>query len=466
MARSSTTRNSKAGIDRRGFLKATLAAAGAMAVGPRVLRSADRKPLRIAVIGVAGRCAAHYRWLGKEKVVALCDADTRWFNEPAEVYRQMNPNLKSAGATFPDAKRHTDYRELFDHPDDFDAVTICVPDHHHYPAAIRALRAGKAVFCEKPLTWSVWEARQLAAETARLRLPTQMGNQGMGGAGWRQAHAYYHAKAIGQVREVHAWIPLPGGRFGSPGIARPVGADPVPKTLDWDVWLGPAPERPYKEGVYHTKKWRYWADFGGGTLTDIGVHTFTTMFKILEPTWPAQVELVKSTQFNGDSYPKSRIVRWDFPAAAGRDAFSAYWHDGGLQPPRPKDLEEGRQLERSGCLFIGTEGTMLVTGSHNSSAMLIPESKRRAVGKPKMIAPASRGHFDEFVQAAKGLLPWDAPLSNFKFGGNMTGIIQLGNAALKASRHTLDIDPKTGRITNLPEGEDPTTRKPRPGWYV
>ena len=235
MARSFTARNSKAGIGRRGFLKATLAAAGTLAAGPRVVRSADAKPLRIAVIGVAGRCAAHYHWLGKEKVVALCDADTRWFNEPAEVYRQMNPKLKSAGATFPDAKRYTDYRDMFDHPDDFDAVTICIPDHHHYPAAIRALRAGKAVFCEKPLTWSVWEARQLAAETARLHLPTQMGDQGMGGVGWRRAHAYYHADAIGQVREVHAWIPLPGKRFGSPGIARPAGADPVPKTLDWDV---------------------------------------------------------------------------------------------------------------------------------------------------------------------------------------------------------------------------------------
>ena len=455
-----TAPTSRATPSRRRFLRTGLAVAS----GPLVVRAADTKPLRIAVIGAAGRCAAHYGWMGKERVVALCDADERWFTQPPQFYSRRG--IKAAAATFPKAKRYRDYRELFAKPEAFDAVVICTPDHHHYPAAIRALRAGKAVFCEKPLAWSAWEALELAKETAQRRLPTQMGNQGMGGMGWRLAHAYYHAGAIGEVREVHAWVPPPGGAFGNPGIARPRGADPIPPTLDWNVWLGPAPTRPFKEGVYHTKKWRFWVDFGGGSLADFGCHTLNAMFKVLEPDFPTRVELVKTTQFNGDSFPKAHVVRWTFPAKGGHPGFQAYWYDGGLKPPRPKELEKDRTLRNAGCLFLGTGGAMLVTGSHNGSAVLLPDSRRKAFGQPKLLAPKSRGHFDELVRAAKGQLAWDAPLSNFVFAGHMTAIIQLGNAALKASKPALEIDPRTRRVTNLPSDEDPLTRTPRPGWYV
>jgi hypothetical protein len=400
--------------------------------------------------------------MGKEQVVALCDADARWFTEPPQFYSRRG--AKAAGETFPKARRLADYRELFDGPDDFDAVVICTPDHHHYAAAIRALRAGKAVFCEKPLTWSTWEAQQLAAETAKRRLPTQMGNQGMGSMGWRLGHAYYHAGAIGEVREVHGWVPPLGGAFGTAGIARPEGSDPVPKTLDWDVWLGPAPPRPFKADTYHPKMWRQWSDFGGGSLADFGCHTLNAAFKVLEPTWPTRVEIAETTEFNGDSFPKQHVVRWTFPASDKRAPFDMYWYDGGLKPPRPKDLEADRKMPGAGCLFIGTKGTMLVTGSHNSSAVLIPDARRKAFGKPKMLAAKSRGHTSEFVQAAKGELPWDAPLSNFVYAGHMTGIIQLGNAALRSSKRVLELDPAAQRVTNLPQSV--LSRAARPGWYV
>ncbi|MEA3368329.1 MAG: Gfo/Idh/MocA family oxidoreductase, partial [Planctomycetota bacterium] len=223
-------------FDRRSFLKTATAAAVTALALPHVVRSAEKRKLRVAIVGVGGRGGHGLGMAKNEEVVALCDVDTG--------------KMGRAQKTFPNAGVYQDYRELFEKPDDYDAVIVSTPDHHHYPAVTRAIRAGKAVYCEKPLTWSVWESLQLAAEAEKHKVPTQMGNQGMGSHGWRIAYDYVKAGAIGEVREVHTWTGVHGGWF-TDGIRTPEGEDPVPETLNWDKWLGPAPVRPYKKGVYH-----------------------------------------------------------------------------------------------------------------------------------------------------------------------------------------------------------------------
>ena len=463
-------------LNRRRFLQTSTAAAGGVLAGPYILRGADEKKLRIALIGVGGRGVGHHGWAGKEQITALCDVDSNMLSNPRNVFpdkpgkadkpaKAKKPRKGAADILkkFPGAKKYQDYRELFDHADDFDTVVIATPDHHHYPAAIRALRAGKAVFCEKPLTWSFWEAQRLAAEAEKNKLPTQMGNQGMASSGWRVAHAYVEGGAVGELKEAHCWTPH-GSHF-STGIPRPAGSDPVPNGLDWDLWIGPAPMRPYKKGVYHPKAWRGWVDFGGGALGDWCCHLFNAMFKIFSPPLPASVECVQRSPFNGESFPDSKTIKWSFPAAGGRGAFDAYWYDGGKQPPRPPELEKGRKLGTAGALLIGTKGTVLIQGGHNNSAILIPETKRKAHGKPKIVAPKSRGHNTEFVMAAKGQIPYNAPLSHFAYGAHLTGVCLLGNIAMQVGGK-LKFDPETLKFTNSEKANRLLTRKPRPGWYV
>ncbi len=278
----------KTHLGRRTFLKTTTVAAASSLAFPYIVRSAAKRKLRAAVIGVAGRAVWNIPMMADEEIVALCDVDSRF--------------LASAKEKFPNAKTYRDYRELFEHPDDFDAVIISTPDHHHYSASIRAIRAGKAVYCEKPLTWSVWESLQLAAEAEQHKVPTQMGNQGMGGHGWRVAYNYIKAGAIGDVKEVHSWTGSHGPWFDD-GIRRPEGEDPVPASLDWDLWLGAAPMRPFKNNRYHQYRWRGWTDFGNGCLGDWSCHLMNAFYKILEPGFPVSVECLDQTGPAIDSYP-------------------------------------------------------------------------------------------------------------------------------------------------------------------
>ena len=355
-------------VDRRSFLKTTAAAAATALALPHVARSAEKRKLRIAIVGVGGRGGHALGMAKNEEVVALCDVDTS--------------KMSRARKMFPNAGVYRDYREMFESRDDYDAVIVSTPDHHHYPASIRAIRAGKAVYCEKPLAWSVWESLQLAAEAEKREVPTQLGNQGMGGWGWRVAYDYVKAGAIGEVREVHTWTGQ-HGRWFADGVRTPEGEDPVPKTLNWDLWLGPAPVRPYKKRHYHPARWRGWIDFGNGALGDWCCHLLNAFYKILEPGYPASVECIDSTG--------------------------------------------------AAIYLIGTKGTCWVVGSHNNSAVLVPETRRKEFGRPKKSAPPSRGHEKEFLMAARGEIPYNA---------------------------------KRQRFTNSDEANTLMTRKPRDGWYV
>ncbi|MBL7220382.1 MAG: Gfo/Idh/MocA family oxidoreductase [Phycisphaerae bacterium] len=438
-------------VNRRDFLKTTTAiAAGSALALPNVARGAEAKKLRVAIIGVGGRGGHGIGMAKGENITVVCDVDAG--------------RLAGAKKRFPNAKGYQDYREMFKNPDDFDAVIISTPDHQHYPQAIRAIRAKKAVYCEKPLAWSMWEALQLAAESEKYKVATQMGNQMMGGGGWRTAYNYVKAGAIGDIKEVHTWTGTHGGWFKD-GIRTPEGEDPVPDGLDWDKWLGPAPVRPYKKGIYHPAKWRGWIDFGNGGLGDWCCHLMNAFYKVYEPGFPTSVECISQTGPAIDTYPKGKAVKWEFPADGKRPAFDAFWYDGVTKPPQMPGLDKGRKMGSAGSYFVGTKGVCWVMGSHNQSATLVPESARQKFGKVPQAAPKSRGHEREFIAAAKGEIPYNAPLSNFGYGGKLTAVALMANIAARVKGKLL-YDAKAQKFTNSEAANKLMTRKPRDGWYV
>jgi len=442
-------------------MQSTAAAAAAASViagsGQSVMAAKEApmdpgKKLRFAMIGCGGRAGAHYGWAGKEQIVAVCDPDTK----------RMKSRCKG------DIKGYTDYRKLFEEMGDkIDAVVVATPDHSHFPAAMRALKLGKHVYCEKPLVWSFWEGLELAREAKKQKVATQMGNQGMGGGGWRLCDAYIKGGAIGDVVEVHTWTNRP---VWPQGIGRPKGEDDAKADgMDWESWIGPAPMRPYKKGVYHSFKWRGWLDFGAGALGDMACHTMNAMFKVLEPGWPTEVELMAATKANDETYPASETIRWSFPKTDKRPAFTAFWYDGpgsDKAVPIPPAYEKGRKLPRTGTMFVGTKGVLQVTGDYNNSPMLIPETARQAFGKPKETIKGSKhGHMGEFVKAARGEEDWDSPMSNFQYAGPMTSVIILGIISQRVSAK-LTFDPKTLKFTGskCKEANDLLRRIERKGW--
>ncbi len=437
-------------VNRRSFLKTTTITTGSALAFPYVVRAAEQKKLRMAIVGVGGRGGHGIGMARNEEIVALCDVDAG--------------RLAGAARKFPNAKAYKDYREMYEKPDAFDAVIVSTPDHHHYLPTILAIRAGKPVYCEKPLTWSMQEALSLAAEAEKHKVATQMGNQGMGSHGWRVAYDYVKSGAIGDIKEVHTWTPVHGGWF-TDGIRTPEGDDPVPEKLDWDLWLGPAPVRPYKNRHYHPARWRGWIDFGNGALGDWCCHLMNAYYKILEPGFPIGVECIEQTGPAIDTYPKGKSVKWEFAADGDRPAFDAYWYDGVNLPPQMPGLEEGRKMGKAGSYLVGTKGVCWVVGSHNNSATLVPETLRKEIGRPPQAAPKSRGHEKEFLMAAKGEIPYDAPLSHFGYGGKLTAVALMANVAARVKGKLL-YDAKAHRFTNSEEANKLMSRRPRKGWDV
>jgi len=274
---------------------------------------------------------------------------------------------------------------------------------------------------------------------------TQMGNQGRANEGCRITYEWIRQGAIGDIKEVHSFTNRP---IWPQGLDRPAGSDPVPAELAWPLWLGTAPERPYKDGVYHTFKWRGWIDFGCGALGDMGCHTLNAMFMTLEPGYPTSVEPVEVDDERAETYAKASVIKWEFPKNSWRPAFTAYWYDGGKKPPRPAELEADRQMPDTGNLFIGTKGTILVSGDYGDGPRIIPEAKLKEIGKPKHMLDRSPGHYKEFVMAASGEKPIDFCQSNFGYAAPMTETINLGNIAMRAGKR-LEWDGPNMKITNL-----------------
>jgi len=439
-------------VSRREFMGGAAAALALTVVPSHVLgQNAPSNKLNIAGIGVGGRGGGDMNEVSSENIVALCDVD--WAHASG-TFRK-----------FSKAKRYRDFRKMLDEMHrEIDAVVVATPDHVHAPASMMAIKLGKHVYCEKPLTHSVYEARKVAEAAREYKVATQMGNQGQASEDTRLTCEYIWAGAIGPVREVHIWTdrPLRGllNWYWPQGVDRPTDTPKAPDTLDWDLWLGPAPQRPYHP-AYVPFKWRGWWDFGTGALGDIGCHSFDAAFRALKLGHPKSVEAMSSL-VNRETYPVASIVHYEFPARGDMPPLDFYWYDGGLKPPRPVELEDGSQWGTNGKLYVGDKGKML-------GYLLIPEEKRRETPKPPQVLPRSPGHHREWIEACKGGKPAG---SNFDFAGPLAEAVLLGNVALRyemkeeLTRKKLLWDGPNLRFTNSTRANDFLHREYRKGWTL
>jgi len=391
---------------RRQFLKAT-AATGIgfwVAGGVRIARSqSPNEQIAMASVGIGGKGssdsndAAH-----RGKMVAICDVDKQ--------------RLAGAARKFQGAKVYTDYRKMFDEMGkSIDAVTVSTPDHNHAPAALIAMRMGKHCFCQKPMTHSIYEARLMGKVAREMKVATQMGNQGTAGAALRKAAALLRKGILGKVTEVHVWTNRP---IWPQGGERPAPKDPPPH-LEWDLWLGPAPERPYGDG-YHPFSWRGWWDFGTGALGDMACHTVNLPYMGLDLKDPVSVQ-AETSGHNRDSYPKWSVISYEFPANDWRGPLKMIWYDGGKRPPA--DLLDGENMARSGALVIGEKGKLYSPGDYGGSYKLLGGAEEVEVEFPQ-----SPGHFQEWVDAIRGGKP---AMSNFPdYASSLTETVLLGNLAV------------------------------------
>ncbi|MCH7871490.1 MAG: Gfo/Idh/MocA family oxidoreductase, partial [Planctomycetes bacterium] len=434
-----------ASVNRRQFM-GSAAGAAALSIVPRSAwgwrgQKPPSETLNIAGIGVGGQGGGDMRNVESENIVALCDVDWR---HAAGTFKR-----------YPNARRYRDFRVMLEKEKDIDAVVVATPDHVHAVAAMAAIKMGKHVYVEKPMAHSVFEVRRMTEAARDAGVMTQMGNQGHAEESMRLLKEWLDDGAIGTVREVEAWTPH---AVWPQGINRPTDTPAVPDTLSWDLWLGPAAERPYHP-AYLPAMWRGWWDFGTGALGDMGCHIFDPIYYALELGHPSSVEASYSTfvphglnwdkPFNNESYPRASIVRYRFPARGSRPALKMTWYDGGLMPERPDELAAGLQMgsKYGGVLFIGEKGK-IICGAHGASGVrILPESLMKAYKRPDKRLPRSIGHHKEWIAACKG---GPRPGSNFEYAGPMSEAVLLGNIAIRSGKR-LDWDPTQMKITNVPE---------------
>ncbi len=451
-------------INRRHFIYTSALAAGALAtVLPGCMTRPNYKSpngkLNIAGIGTNGRAAEDLKGVSGENIVALCDVDAN--------------SLANALKTYPGARPYTDYRVMLEKEKTIDAVTVAVPDHHHAPAAIRAIRAGKHVYVEKPLTHTVWEARQLTLAAREHHVATQMGNQGHSQEGIRELCEMIWAGAIGQVRTVHCWTDRAKGWWPQ-GMLRPSGSDPIPAYLDWDKWLGKAPERPYlhewpeklqteyAKSVYHPFSWRGWWDFGCGATGDMACHIMDCPEWALKLGPPDTVEMVSASERVPEMPPLESILRYEFPARGELPPCSLLWYDSGQLPPKPAEME-AEKMEENGILFIGDKGK-IITGVYGENPRLLPESSMADYKRPPKTIPRvpENSPHKDWIRACKGGPP---ACSNFDISGPFTEWVLLGNLAIRLGKK-LQWDSENLRVTNVPEAEELIKGTYRQGWEV
>jgi len=449
--------NPKRQVSRRDFL-ATSAALTAFMVMPRHVlggggQTSPNSKLNIAGIGIGGQGASDLSELESENIVALCDVD---WDYAAHTFKK-----------YPDAKRYKDYREMLDKEKSIDAVMVATPDHNHAIVSITAIKHGKHVYCEKPLTRTVHEARAVAKAARDAKVATQMGNQGMAFEGNRLINEWLWDGAIGPVREVHVWSDRPTHRGKTPlwwpqGIERPKDTPPVPPTMEWDLWLGPAPLRPYHP-AYAPFRWRGWWDFGSGGIGDMGIHNLAPVFSALKLGPPETVQ-GSSTPVFPETVPVACMVHYQFPARGDMPALKLHWYDGGLLPERPAELEENRQLDpEDGILFIGDKGKMLVTGWGGEHPRLLPESRDKEYKRPAPTLPRSIGHHKEWIQACKTGSP---TRSNFDFAGPLTEAVLLGSVCIRNAGEKLVWDSDNLKITNDQDANKFLHYEYRQGWSL
>jgi predicted dehydrogenase len=444
-------------LSRRAFL-ATSSALAAFALVPRHVLGGDGQmppsgKLNLAFVGASGRASENLKDLQSENVAALCDVD---WDHAAETFKR-----------FPKATRYRDFRVMLEKEKGIDAVVVSTPDHIHAVASMAAIKSGKPVYCEKPLTRTVYEARAVAQAAREAKVATQMGNQGMAFEGNRLINEWIADGAIGPVREVHVWSDRPTHRGKMPlwwpqGIERPKDTPAVPAGLDWDLWLGPAPWRPY-HSAYVPFRWRGWWDFGSGGLGDMGIHNLAPVFSALKLGAPTSVH-ASSTPVFKETVPLACTVHYRFPARGDRPPVQLHWYDGGLLPARPDELEDDRPLDpEDGIIFVGDKGKMLVTGWGGERPRLIPERRNKEYKRPPKTLPRSIGHHQEWIAACKtGTPTW----SSFDFAGPLTEAVLLGSLCVRLGGEPLVWDSANFKITNLPEANDYLHSSYRQGWSL
>ena len=409
--------------------------------------------LNIAGIGVGGQGAWDLQNLESENIVALCDVD--WAHAAGSFER------------YPQAKKYRDFRVMLEREPDIDAVLVATPDHTHAVASMLAIKMGKHVYCEKPLTHTIVEARKITEAAREANVATQMGNQGMAFEGNRLINEWLADGAIGPVYEVHVWSDRPT-RLGTrdlwwlQAIDRPTDEPDVPPTLDWDLWLGPAPYRPYHP-AYVPFLWRGWWDFGEGALGDMGVHNIAPVFSALSLSAPTSVH-ASSTPIYADTLPLASLVHYEFPARGAMPPVRLHWYDGGLLPERQEELDDSDELSNEdGIIFVGEKGKMLVEGWGGEKPRLIPDANMRAYDRPPKTLPRSVGHHKEWIEACKNGTP---TRSNFDFAGLLTETLLLGIISTRLEGEKLYWDSTSMRVTNMPKANNYLHYPYRDGWTL
>jgi len=536
---SHTPKDRARGVSRRKFMRtaATAAATGASAmIVPRYVLGQGMTPpsdlVNIASIGIGGRGGAVTQNMMSQNIVAICDVDfalldnrlAQWRNTafpitgPAragggggrgpsaattqptwqnfgvsKLQQEANAKWKAEPQAdllrrfvtdqIPRITRYRDYREMLEKQKDIDAVMIATPDHMHAPIASAAMSLGKHVYVEKPMCWSVHEARHLARKAVDTKVVTQMGNQGHSQDGARRGQDYLASGVLGDIREVHVWtnrpfafwpqgVPRPSAAAGtanwnSAGLnarlanAMAAGNYPVPDTLSWDLFLGVAPFVDYHP-VYHPFNWRGWVDWGQGALGDMGAHLVDHAVWGLKLGLPTTIETL-STPFNGASYPSATTTYYDFPARQGMPAVKMVWYDGGLLPPRPEEMGDARLDPGGGVLYIGTKGKML-QDTYGANPRLLPIAQHNSFGAPREQTPRipHQSHEMNWVNAIRGREEASCP---FSYAAHLNEIMLLGVVALRANAK-LQYDGANMRITNNAAANDFLTREYRAGYSL
>jgi predicted dehydrogenase len=456
MKKTKNTRGRDERLSRRDFMGAAAAVAAFTVVPRHVLGGAGQTPpsekVNVAGVGVGGMGGSNTNNCASAgaNIVALCDVDSAYAKKVFERY--------------PNARTWTDFRKMLDEQKDIDAVIVATPDHLHAVIALAAMQRGKHVYVQKPLTRLVAEARALTEAARKYKVVTQMGNQGHSGNGVRDICEWIWAGVIGEVREVHAWTNRP---IWPQGIDRPKEEQPVPDTLNWDLWIGPAPMRPYNK-CYAPFAWRGWWDFGGGALADMACHVLDPVFWALKLKYPTSVE-ASCTPVNKETFPLASIVHYEFPAREGMPAVKVHWYDGGLKPERPEALEIGRPLNQaaSNVLFMGSKG-VLRCGEYGDHPQLLPYERMREFSKnkpPQTLKRVGMSHEANWLEAIK---TGGQATSHFDYAGPLTEMVTMGNLAIWPDNvgKKLLWDGENMRVTNDEKADDYVHPHYREGWSL
>ncbi|HSG71235.1 MAG TPA: Gfo/Idh/MocA family oxidoreductase [Planctomycetaceae bacterium] len=428
-------------MKRRDFLKSTTAGAAAITTGlwtgfPQAEGRSALEKLSVACIGTANRAAANVSGVAGENIVAFVDVDKNY--------------LDRAAKDFPGVRTYSDYREMLEEEDDrIDAVVVATPDHHHAPASIRAIRKGKHVYCEKPLTHTVHEARLIAEAAKEAGVATQLGTQIHAEENYRRVVEIIQSGAIGDVTEVNVWV---GKGWG--GGERPEGGETPPAHLSWDLWIGPAPMRPFVPSIYHPANWRRWWDFGQGTLGDMGCHYMDLPFWALKLRHPISC-VAEGPEVHPETCPLGLTVHYEFPARDKMPPVKFTWSDGNQIP---KELH-GQRVRSSGVFFVGTEGMMF---ADYGSYRLYPEEKFEKYEPPAPSIPRSIGHHAEWIKACKDGSPTTC---NFDYSGALSETVLLGNVAYR-SGEKLQWDGANLKATNSEKANQYIRKEYRKGWEI